>query len=162
MQKNDVYNSLTTNGKSQDDIFIKIHKSVSATVTVPVGGVVNPAEPLVSTDGGLTFLPAYLEEFSEENTYATGEQVVYGGVIQTAKANIDPAGPFDQLEWTEGDKYLINGAAMITFKRENPSDAAEAESFKCAVAVDCEVSAVDMINFNESSRVAGYPNILMR
>ena len=48
---------------------------------------------------------------------------------------------------------------MITFEREaGESD----ESFKCAVAIDCEISAHSMNDFNESTRVAGFPNILMR
>lgn len=159
MQKNEAYNALSTRGKTQDDIFLKIHKSVSATVTIPAGTKIKPAEPLVSTDGGLTFKPAFLKEYDEGNTYEAGEKVVEGGLIQTCSTAVETAEAFDSDKWTKGETYVVNGAAMITFEREaKESD----ESFKCAVAIDCEISAHNMNDFNESTRVAGFPNILMR
>ena len=48
---------------------------------------------------------------------------------------------------------------IITFKREA---VLVQESFECAVAVDCELLSHQMYNFNESSRVAGFPAILMK
>lgn len=161
MQKDKVYSGLPSRGKGQDDIFFKIHKSVAATIIVPAGTKIRPAEPLVSIDGGLTFSPVYMNEYdSTKADYKRDNKVVEEGVVYKALVD-DPDldSLADDTKWKNEGAYVINGAAMITFERET-KDAEE--SFKAAVAVDCEISASSMVQFNESCRVAGFPNILMR
>ena len=161
MQKNNVYANLNTRGTTQDDVILAVYKSVKATVTIPVGKKVGPAEPLVSVDGGKTFVPAFIEEFDPTKAdYKTNHEVVHGGRIFKALVD-DPTvdSTDDNEKWSDMGAYVINGAAMITFEREAPQ---EEESFDCAVAVDCELLSQKMPNFSESSRVAGFPTILMK
>ncbi len=161
MQKNDVYNNLATRGKTQDDIFIKIHKSVVATITLLANSKVGPGDLLVSSDGGKTFTSAYLEEYDPAKAdYALDTKVVSDGEIYKALVP-NPAVETisDDTKWKHEGKFVINGAAMITFERETKDNP---ESFSCAVAVDCELLSVAMNQFNESCRLAGFPNILMK
>lgn len=164
MQLNGAYDELSTRGKTIDDIFLKIYKKVTAQVTLPVGSEVNPADPLVSVDGGKTFKPAFLPTYdSEKADYEDETKVVHEGYIYTSLAAAPAAGTIaDDTKWEKGEKYIVNGAALITFKRENPDSAESEETFTCAVAIDCELSASQMINFNEDTRVAGFPAVLMR
>ncbi|WP_419768576.1 hypothetical protein [Arcobacter sp.] len=161
MQKNNAYDALNTRGKTQDDIFINIHKSVKATVTIPVGTKLRPADLLVTTDGGKTFVPAYIDEYDNAKTdYANGSKAISSGHIFTALEENPTADSIDDdTKWRDDGVYVINGAAMITFEREATETE---ESLVCAVAVDCELLSHQMYSFNESSRVAGFPNILMK
>ena len=161
MQKNNAYAALNTRGKTQDDIFINIHKSVKATVTIPVGTKLRPADPLVTIDGGKTFVPAYKDEYDSTKTdYEIETSVISGGHIFTSIVATPAADSIDDdTKWRDDGVYVINGAAMITFEREATETE---ESLVCAVAVDCELLSHQMYSFNESSRVAGFPNILMK
>lgn len=161
MQKNNAYQELTTRGNTQDDIFLSINKSVTATVVMAANSKLSPGDALVSTDGGKTFTPAYLDEYDDTKAdYALGAKVVSGGHIFKALVATPEADSIDDnTKWKDEGVFVINGAAMITFERETKEIE---ESFKCAVAVDCELLAPAMYKFNESCRVAGFPNILMK
>ncbi|PLY04888.1 MAG: hypothetical protein C0625_15360 [Arcobacter sp.] len=161
MQKTNAYNALNTRGKTQDDIFININKSVTATVTIPAGTKLGPADPLLSIDGGKTFTPAFKAEYDDTKAdYANGTEVVSGGHVFTAIVANPAADTIDDnTKWRDDGVYVINGAAMITFEREATDTE---ESTKIAVAVDCELLSHQMNMFNESCRVAGFPNILMK
>lgn len=161
MQKNNAYQKLTTRGNTQDDIFLSINKSVTATVVMAANSKLSPGDALLSTDGGKTFTPAFLDEYDDTKAdYALGAKVVSGGHIfkaLVATPEVDTIA--DNTKWKDEGVFVINGAAMITFERETKD---VEESFKCAVAVDCELLAPAMYKFNESCRVAGFPNILMK
>lgn len=161
MQQNNAYQNLTTRGNTQDDIFLSINKSVTATVVMAANSKLSPGDALVSTDGGKTFTPAYLDEYDDTKAdYALGAKVVSGGHIFKALVATPEADSIDDnTKWKDEGVFVINGAAMITFERETKEIE---ESFKCAVAVDCELLAPAMYKFNESCRVAGFPNILMK
>ena len=161
MQKNGVYDGLKTRGTTQGEIFIDIKKAVSATIVLQAGEKIKPADPLVSTDGGQTFYPVFTEEYDSEKTdYKKDAKVVHAGDVYLALADNPIANSInDKAKWSNEGKYVINGAAMITFDMEAKD---KEESFKCAVAVDCEVSASSMHNFNEATRIAGFPVVLMR
>lgn len=161
MQKNNAYQKLTTRGNTQDDIFLSINKSVTATVVMAANSKLSPGDALVSTDGGKTFTPAFLDEYDDTKAdYALGAKVVSGGHIFKALVATPEADSIDDnTKWKDEGVFVINGAAMITFERETKEIE---ESFKCAVAVDCELLAPAMYKFNESCRVAGFPNILMK
>lgn len=161
MQKNNAYQKLTTRGNTQDDIFLSINKSVTATVVMAANSKLSPGDALLSTDGGKTFTPAFLDEYDDTKAdYALGAKVVSGGHIfkaLVATPEVDTIA--DNTKWKDEGVFVINGAAMITFERETKD---VEESFKCAVAVDCELLVPAMYKFNESCRVAGFPNILMK
>lgn len=161
MQKNSAYNNLNTRGNTQDDIFLSINKSVTAIVVMAANSKLSPGDALVSIDGGKTFIPAFLDEYDDTKAdYAIGAKVVSGGHIFNALVDTPEADSIDDnTKWKDEGVFVINGAAMITFERETKDDE---ESFKCAVAVDCELLAPAMYKFNESCRVAGFPNILMK
>ena len=161
MQKNNAYQKLTTRGNTQDDIFLSINKSVTATVVMAANSKLSPGDALVSTDGGKTFTPAFLDEYDDTKAdYALWAKVVSGGHIFKALVATPEADSIDDnTKWKDEGVFVINGAAMITFERETKEIE---ESFKCAVAVDCELLAPAMYKFNESCRVAGFPNILMK
>lgn len=160
-QKNNAYNNLKTRGNTQDDIFLSINKSVTATVVMAANSKLSPGDALVSIDGGKTFTPAYLDEYDDTKVdYALGAKVVSGGHIFKALVATPEADSIDDnTKWKDEGVFVINGAAMITFESETKD---VEESFKCAVAVDCELLAPAMYKFNESCRVAGFPNILMK
>lgn len=161
MQQNDVYAKLNTRPKTLDDILLNLHKKVSATVNIPANTTLNPCDPLVTLDGGKTFNVAFKIEYDTAKIdYKTDAVVVHAGRIYTALVN-DPAANTitDDTKWRDDGEYKINGVALITFQRETKDDP---ETLKCAVGVDCELSATAMYNFNEATRVAGFPNILMR
>lgn len=160
-QNNGAYKSLRTRGNTQDDIFLSINKSVTATVVMAANSKLSPGDALVSIDGGKTFKPAFLDEYDDTKAdYAIDVKVVYGGHIFKALVATPEADAIaDNTKWKDEGAFVINGAAMITFERETKN---VEESFKCAVAVDCELLAPAMYKFNESCRVAGFPNILMK
>ena len=161
MQQNNAYQNLTTRGNTQDDIFLSINKSVTATVVMAANSKLSPGDALLSTDGGKTFIPAFLDEYDNTKAdYALGAKVVSGGHIFKALVATPEADSIDDnTKWKDEGVFVINGAAMITFERETKE---LEESFKCAVAVDCELLTPAMYKFNESCRVAGFPNILMK
>lgn len=160
-QKNSAYDNLKTRGNTQDDIFLSINKSVTATVVMAANSKLSPGDALLSTDGGKTFTPAFLDEYDDTKAdYAKDVKVVSGGHIFKALVATPEADAIaDNTKWKDEGVFVINGAAMITFERETKD---VEESFKCAVAVDCELLAPAMYKFNESCRVAGFPNILMK
>lgn len=160
-QKQDVYKGLNTRGKTQDDIFLKIHKSVTAQVTLPPNSKLNPGDLLITMDGGKSFVPGYLDEYDDtKDDYPMNSAVVFNGRVYIAIVDNPAADTIeDDTKWNDQGAYVVHGAAMITFSRETQD---ELESFKCAVAVDCELLSHEMYNFNESCRVAGFPNILMK
>lgn len=161
MQNQGVYNKLNTRGKTQDDIFLGVKKSITATVVIAANSMLYPADLLVSTDGGVTFTPAYLDEYDDTKAdYELGVKVVSKGHIFKALVDTPDANSIDDnAKWKDEGAFIVNGAAMITFKRETKD---VEESIKCAVAVDCELLVPEMYRFNESCRVAGFPNILMK
>lgn len=161
MQQKNAYNNLKTRGNTQDDIFLSINKSVTATVVMAANSKLSPGDALLSIDGGKTFTPAYLDEYDDTKAdYELGVKVVSGGHIFKALVDTPEADSIDDnAKWKDEGVFVINGAAMITFERETKD---VEESFKCAVAVDCELLAPAMYKFNESCRVAGFPNILMK
>lgn len=161
MQNNGVYEKLNTRGKTQDDIFSKINKSVTATVVLGANSVLNPCDLLVSVDGGKTFKPAYLEEYnSQKADYALGVRVVYDGhIFRALVANPAIKTIDDDTKWEDEGVFIVNGAAMITFRRETKN---VEESFKCAVAVDCEMEMAYMYSVNDACKIAGFPNILIK
>lgn len=160
-QNKGAYNNLKTRGNTQDDIFLSINKSVTATVVMAANSKLSPGDALVSIDGGKTFTPAFLDEYDDTKAdYSLGAKVVSGGHIFKALVDTPEADSIDDnTKWKDEGVFVINGAAMITFERETKD---VEESFKCAVAVDCELLAPAMYKFNESCRVAGFPNILMK
>lgn len=160
-QKNDAYKNLKTRGNTQDDIFLSINKAVTAIVVMAANSKLSPGDALLSTDGGKTFTPAFLDEYDDTKVdYELGEKVVFEGHIYKALVSTPEADSIDDnTKWKDDGVFVINGAAMITFERETKN---VEESFKCAVAVDCELLAPTMYKFNESCRVAGFPNILMK
>lgn len=160
-QKNSAYNNLKTRGNTQDDIFLSIKKSVTATVVLAANSKLSPGDALVSSDGGKTFTPAYLDEYDDTKAdYVLGAKVVSAGHIFKALVDTPAVDTIDDnTKWKDEGVFVINGAVMITFERETKD---VEESFKCAVAVDCELLAPAMYKFNESCRVAGFPNILMK
>ncbi|MGE4382273.1 MAG: hypothetical protein AB7D41_03650 [Arcobacter sp.] len=161
MQNKGAYNQLNTRGKTQDDIFLRINKSVTATVVIPANTKVRPGDLLVTADGGKTFRPAYLNEYDNTKLdYVLGAKVVFEGITYKALVDAPEADTIsDNTKWKDEGAFVVNGSAMITFERETKDTE---ESFKCAVAVDCELLAHEMYEFNESCRVAGFPNILMK
>lgn len=161
MQKNGVYESIQTRGATQDDVILRVAKSVTATVVVTANSVVGAGELLVTLDGGKTYSPAFIAEYDDsKDDYAAESKVVFEGNVYKALVDTPDIGSIDDnTQWKLEHKYVINGVLMITFQRET-KDAPE--SFKAAVLVDGEVLYSKIPNKNESSRIAAYPTILIK
>lgn len=81
-QKNSAYDNLKTRGNTQDDIFLSINKSVTATVVMAANSKLSPGDALLSTDGGKTFTPAFLDEYDDTKAdYAKDVKVVSGDIF---------------------------------------------------------------------------------
>lgn len=160
MQTNTVYDTLNTRGITLDDVMKQKVKSVVATIMMLANTKVSPMEPLVSTDGGKTFKPAYKEEYDSAKTdYGIGTEVISDGHIFTALVDNPEANTIsDEVKWRDDGEYTVNGFLMVTFERETSDNA---ESFKAAVMTDGVVVYSKMVNVNESTRVAAFPNIIM-
>ncbi|RBQ28407.1 hypothetical protein [Aliarcobacter vitoriensis] len=160
MQKNQAYKGLSTRGVTQDDVILKVNKSLSATVILTKGQIAGVGELLVSKDGGKTFRLAYKQELNDDGTYIKEDEVVHEGIIYKAlKDNVSIADIEDNTSWKELGKYVVNGSLMVTFEREAVD---EQESFRAAVMVDGELLYTNLKNKNEQSRVVAYPNILIK
>lgn len=160
MQKNQAYNNIATRGVTQDEVILKVNKSISATIILEENQKVGAGELLVTNDGGLTFKMAYKQELNDTETYNANDEVVHEGVVYKAlKDVVTSADIQDNTSWKELGKYIVNGALMITFERVAVENV---ESFKAAVMVDGEVLYANLRNKNEQSRLAAYPNILLK
>ena len=161
MQKNDIYQSIQTRGTTQDEVILKVAKSVSATIVLAANSIVSAGELLKTLDGGKTYTPAFVPEYDntkadyEANTTVVHEGKVYKALVDTP--DIDSID--DNTQWKFEYEYVINGVLMVTFSRETKETP---ENFKAAVLVDGEVLYSKVPNKNESSRIAAYPTILLK
>lgn len=161
MQKNGIYENMQTRGTTQDEVILKVGKSVVATVILGSNTIVGAGELLKTLDGGLTYTPAFVPEYdSTKADYKNTQTVVYEGNVYKALVDdpdIDCIN--DNTQWKFESKYIVNGVLMVTFQRETKN---ASENFKAAVLVDGEVLYSKVPNKNESSRVAAYPAILIK